>query len=585
MAIELAKAYVQIIPTTRGITAELNDQLNRPAEEAGDTAGKKSGSKFVDAMKKMIVAAGIGKIIQSAISEGADLEQSYFGGLDTLYGDAADKAREFANEAAAFGVSMNDYAEQAVSFGAALKSAYGGDTVKAAEAANTAIKDMADNSAKMGTDIESVQAAYQGFAKGQYQLLDNLKLGYGGTKTEMERLLADAEKFSGVKYDINNLGDVYDAIHVIQGELGLTGVAADEAATTISGSMSSMQASWSNVLAVITTGGDISSAFESLKNSAVAFANNIIPAVGNVLEAIPTLITDVLSEGLPLLVTKGTELIVSLTSGLKDTIPTLLDTITNELIPNLLSSILDATPLLIQAGVDLLVSLISDLPTIISQIVGQIPILIDSICKKFTSMIPQIVSAGVTLFVSLIQNLPQIIVEIVKAIPQIIASIVKGFTGFYAEMADTGFNLIKGIWNGISNAASWLWNLVKGWCNNLVGKIKGFFGIHSPSTLFAGIGDNLMLGLAGGIDDGADSVYSAIDRVTAATMGGINGSMTVNSALSMPEYKATSRMDEMISRLENLRIYLDGDTLVGGIAGRMDNTLGINSGLAERGLA
>ena len=236
MAIELAKAYVQIIPTTRGITDELNDQLNGPAEEAGDTAGKKSGSKFVDAMKKMIVAAGIGKIIQSAISEGADLEQSYFGGLDTLYGDAADKAREFANEAAAFGVSMNDYAEQAVSFGAALKSAYGGDTVKAAEAANTAIKDMADNSAKMGTDIESVQAAYQGFAKGQYQLLDNLKLGYGGTKTEMERLLADAEKFSGVKYDINNLGDVYDAIHVIQGELGLTGVAADEAATTISGS-------------------------------------------------------------------------------------------------------------------------------------------------------------------------------------------------------------------------------------------------------------------------------------------------------------------------------------------------------------
>ena len=231
----LGTAYVQIVPKAEGIKGSIENVLGGEAQAAGTSAGSKMGAF----LKKAIVAAGIGtafvKVVKGAMDEGAKLQQSYLGGLDTLYGDAADSARAYAREAAQAGISMNTYSEQAVSFGAALKNAYGGDVVKAAEAANTAILDMADNSAKMGTDITSVQMAYQGFARGQYQLLDNLKLGYGGTRGEMERLLKDAQELSGVEYNIDNLGDVYDAIHVIQGELGLTGVAAAEASETFSG--------------------------------------------------------------------------------------------------------------------------------------------------------------------------------------------------------------------------------------------------------------------------------------------------------------------------------------------------------------
>ena len=204
----LGSAYVQIVPSAQGIKGSIEGVLGGEAQSAGTSIGSTIGS-FA---KKALAAGAVIKVAKDMLEEGAKLQQSYIGGLETLYGDAAGAARDYAKEAAAAGISMNDYSEQAVSFGAALKAAYGGDTMAAAEAANTAILDMADNAAKMGTPLESVQQAYQGFAKGQYQLLDNLKLGYGGTKSEMERLLADAQELTGVEYDINNLGDLYRAL-------------------------------------------------------------------------------------------------------------------------------------------------------------------------------------------------------------------------------------------------------------------------------------------------------------------------------------------------------------------------------------
>ena len=200
-----------------------------------------------------------------------------------------------------------------MSFGAALKKAYGGDVAKAAEAANTAIMDMADNSAKMGTDIQSVQMAYQGFARGPYVLLDNLKLGYGGTRSEMERLLADAEEFSGVHYDIDNLGDVYSAIHVIQENLGLAGVAADEAATTFSGSFNAMKASAQNLLGSLAVGENVGPAMEQLATSvSTFFFNNFIPMIGTLVKSLPTAIAAFLRQGLPLLVSNISSLLTSL---------------------------------------------------------------------------------------------------------------------------------------------------------------------------------------------------------------------------------------------------------------------------------
>lgn len=315
----LGTAYVQITPSADGIRGSISNVLGGEAESAGTSAGLKIG-KFA---KKAIAAAGIGAALvgglKASLGEGAKLQQSYLGGLDTLYGDAADGAREYAKEAAKAGISMNDYSEQAVSFGAALKQAYGGDTTKAMEAANTAILDMTDNAAKMGTPIESVQAAYQGFAKGQYQLLDNLKLGYGGTKTEMERLLADAQELTGVEYNIDNLGDVYDAIHAIQGNLGLTGVAAKEASETFSGSFAAMKASAQNVLGSLALGEDIRPALNTLLSSVNTFVfNNFIPMVGTIIKGLPTIIYAFINQAIPLLVAKIITLITKLAGNLSN---------------------------------------------------------------------------------------------------------------------------------------------------------------------------------------------------------------------------------------------------------------------------
>lgn len=320
---DLGKAYVQIVPSAQGISGQISGILGKPAEEGGKEGGKRAGSALVSALKGAAIAAGVGKVIKDAFSAGGDLQQS-FGGLETIYGDAAAGAKAFARRAAEAGISANDYAEQAVSFGAALKAAYGGDTVAAVKAANTAIMDMADNSAKMGTDIGSVQAAYQGFAKQNYTMLDNLKLGYGGTKTEMERLLADAQELSGVEYDIDNLGDVYNAIHVIQENLGLTGVAAQEAQTTLTGSFGAVKASWQNVLAALTTGEGLQQAMQNLTTSFSNFATNILTMLGNLAPQLPTLIIGLVNTIVaqaPQFLTAGVQLIGDLAMGLANAMP------------------------------------------------------------------------------------------------------------------------------------------------------------------------------------------------------------------------------------------------------------------------
>ena len=319
MGTTLGTAYVQVVPSTEGIKGSLTNALSGEAQAAGTSAGGKIGA-FA---KKAILAAGIGAAvvtgIKAAIGEGAKLQQSYLGGLDTLYGDAADAAREYAKAASAAGISMNDYSEQAVSFGAALKQSFGGDTKKAVEAANTAILDMADNAAKMGTPLESVQAAYQGFAKGQYQLLDNLKLGYGGTKTEMERLLADAQKISGVEYNIDNLGDVYDAIHVIQGELGLTGVAAEEASQTFSGSFEAMKAAGANLLGSLALGENVTPALQTLIESVKTFlVGNLFPMIGTIVKGAIPMIGTLIHDNLPVILDNIVAAVSNLAAMLKE---------------------------------------------------------------------------------------------------------------------------------------------------------------------------------------------------------------------------------------------------------------------------
>ena len=297
MATEIAQAYVQLIPSARGITGKIQSILDPEASAAGQSAGQSLGSSMMATLKKVIVAAGIGKAFKATLNEGAALQQS-LGGVETLFKGSADKVKGYANEAyKTTGLSANAYMENVTGFSASLLQSLGGDTNKAAETANMAMIDMSDNANKMGTSMESIQMAYQGFAKQNYTMLDNLKLGYGGTKQEMERLLNDAQKLTGVKYDINNLSDVYNAIHAIQENLDITGTTAKEAASTFSGSFESMKAAAQNVLGKLALGENILPSLHALlKTTSTFLFDNFLPMVGNIFSGLGLVLTEGISQ-------------------------------------------------------------------------------------------------------------------------------------------------------------------------------------------------------------------------------------------------------------------------------------------------
>ena len=474
---DLGKAYVQIIPKAEGISEKIKESVSPGAGKAGTSAGNSFVGTFAKIAGGAAVGAAVYKGMKAAIDEGAKLQQSY-GGLDTLYGEASAAAKDYAMEAAKAGISANDYAEQAVSFGASLKAAFGGDTEAAVEAANTAIMDMADNAAKMGTPIENIQNAYQGFAKGNYTMLDNLKLGYGGTKTEMERLLKDAQELTGVEYDIDNLGDVYEAIHVIQEDLGLTGVAAEEAATTFSGSFGAMKASAQNVLAMLSTGGDVGPAMAQLASAAGTFLfDNLVPMVGNVISAIPGLIGTFIQEGAPTLIEQGRTLLTNLIEGLITGIPEMANTAAEmirgfadgfgegsegaaefitkagELMTSFGSAILEAASVLIPAAIEFIWSFFTE-----TDWVGLGTSVVQMLIDAFNTMFPKAV-------------------EIVKSTVKDIATRL-GFTGLAAK--------VKRVFDSVKEKIISPINKAKDLVSSAIEKIKGFFPI-SIGKIFSNV--------------------------------------------------------------------------------------------------
>ena len=325
MAKTLGTAYVQILPSAKGISGNITKELEGEAA----IAGKNTGSKIASMAKRYIGAAAIGATIKKSVEEGAKLEQS-LGGVETLYKKHADIVVKNANNAyRTAGLSANDYMEQSTKFAASLLQSLGGDTKKAAKYADMAIIDMSDNANKFGTNIEDIQNAYQGFAKQNYTMLDNLKLGYGGTKTEMERLLSDASKISGQKYDISNLNDVYDAIHVIQTDLGVTGTTSKEAAKTLSGSFAAMKSAATNLLGGIAIGKNVGPAMKGLVTSASTFLfKNLIPMLLNIAKSIPSLLFGAIKVGIPALL-KG---IAGLVPQLLTAATSIIDQLTNKLV-------------------------------------------------------------------------------------------------------------------------------------------------------------------------------------------------------------------------------------------------------------
>lgn len=441
---ELAKAYVQIVPSANGIKGQLEKILGKELPPAGEESGKKVGNSLGSTIKKVIAAAGIGVALKKAITEGANLEQS-LGGIETLFKNSSDKV--IANAKKAYmtsGLSANAYMESVTSFSASLLQGLAGDTGKAADIADMAMVDMSDNANKMGTDMQSIQNAYQGFAKQNYTMLDNLKLGYGGTKTEMERLLADAQKVTGVKYDLSNLSDVYSAIHVIQGELDITGTTAKEAATTLSGSMASMKAAFSNVLGSLAIGEDIKPALNGLIDTVKTFLiNNLLPMVGNILTGIVGILPDIMSalmSMVPDILSSIINIITMIIQQISNMAPDILIQIP-QLINQIIYALIEGIPSLIKAAIQFFMSIVKAIPVILDSLLENIGEIINEVIYGLISAIPDLIQGAIQFFQAILQAMPVIIEELNKQLPWIITTIVEGLLNGMEALVQAGLQL------------------------------------------------------------------------------------------------------------------------------------------------
>lgn len=464
--IELGKAYVQIVPSAQGIKSALTEMFAEETDGLGEQTGQSIGQELVGTLKKVIAAAGIGKIISDSINMGGALQQS-LGGVETLFKDSADTVKEYAAQAyRTVGLSANDYMEQTTSFAASLLSSVSQDTNAAAQLANMAMVDMADNANKMGTDMQDIQNAYQGFAKQNYTMLDNLKLGYGGTQAEMQRMLNDATKISGVKYDLGNLADMYSAIHIIQQEMDITGTTAKEAATTLTGSFAAMKAAAENVMGNWSTGADLTEPLQALADTAQTFlVDNLLPMIGNVLAGIPEIVYSLVPE----LLQTGTELLSSLAQGFTEGIPEFFSTA----LPQLLAftdQLRDNAASFVDAGLNLITQLLNGLIAGLPDLIAYVPDIIINICGIINDNMPKILAEGVSIIV-------QLVVGIVKAVPDLLANWKKILQAVLSVISainwlNIGKNILTGVANGVKSMGSSMLNAFKGGFSSALAWIK-----------------------------------------------------------------------------------------------------------------
>lgn len=529
--IELAKAYVQIVPSAEGIQGSISHIMGGEASSAGESAGTLLGTKLVGTLKKVIAAAGIGKMISDSLNLGGALQQS-IGGIETLFGAGGRSIEEYAksvgksvdavkdeyaslmqsqqtvfnNAAQAYrtvGLSANEYMEQTTSFAASLLSSVSKDTNAAAQLANMAMVDMADNANKMGTDMASIQNAYQGFAKQNYTMLDNLKLGYGGTQAEMQRLLTDAEKLSGVHYELGNLADMYSAIHVIQTDLDITGTTAKEAATTLTGSFAAMKAAAQNVLGDWSTGADLTAPMQALADTARTFLQgNLLPMIGNVLAGIPQLVYGLVPEVLQ----TGTELVSSLAAGFAQGIPAFLSTA----LPQLLSfteELRANAGQFVDAGLNCITQLLNGLIAGLPQLIAYVPDIIINIAGIINDNMPKILAQGVSIIVQLIAGIIQAVPALLanwKKILQAVLSVISAI-----NWLNIGKNILTSVANGVKSMGSSMLTAFKGGFSSALSWIKSL-----PAQAVKW-GKNLIKGFIKGLTGKGNVVSNAATAVTA----------------------------------------------------------------------
>lgn len=467
-------------------------EANKGIDEVGQKTsglGEKLKSGLATAGKVAVagVAAGataIGALGTKAVAAYADYEQ-LVGGVETLFKDSQDQVMDYANNAyKTAGLSANEYMETVTSFSASLLQSLDGDTSAAADKANLAITDMSDNANKMGTDMTSIQNAYQGFAKANYTMLDNLKLGYGGTQAEMERLLADAEKISGIKYDISSYADIVDAIHVVQTEMGITGTTAEEAASTIQGSFGMMKSAWQNlVTGMADPSQDLGVLVGNFTESVVTFGNNVIPRI---------------QELLPRIVEATTSLIGTV----------------SEQLPAILGTVL---PSLVEGATNLVTGLMAALPSVLSVLADVAPNVINTLVPALIELLPQITQTGIDVIVSLAQGIADALPQLIPAAAEAIAEIARILTDpdNLSAVIDAALEIILALVDGFMDAIPTLIEVIPDIIANLVTAII----VNAPKLIEASIA--LILSLADGLIKALPELVAAIPNLIIALVEGI----------------------------------------------------------------
>lgn len=575
MATELGQAFVQIMPSAKGISGSIQKQLDPEASAAGESAGLKIGTKLKLAAAAGVAAAGaaLGKIISSSLSEGANLQQS-LGGIETLFKGSADKVKKYADQAyKTAGLSANDYMESVTSFTASLLQSMGGNTEKAADKANMALVDMSDNANKMGTNMEDIQNAYMGFAKQNYTMLDNLKLGYGGTKSEMERLLADATKLTGVKYDINNLADVYDAIHAVQEELDITGTTAKESAETFSGSLASMKAALSNVLGKMSLGMNIQQELNALAETVSVFLfQNFIPMVGNVLSALPGAIMTFISAAAPQFMQAGSQMITQISNGITTGIPNFIVGL-QTIITNMMTWFTANLPIILTIGVQILTNIANGILQAIPQLMTTAASLLSSFVVFFMTNMPIILDAGARLILNLIDgilsNLPAIGESAIQAASKFIDTMVSNFPQYVSTGWGILMSLAQGILDRLPQLTQTAISVMVKFVTMLISKIpdvlsagaKIMTGLVSslirmiPNILTAGV--EIIGGLVSGIGQSVPKVLSAIQQMGSDLISSVSGINLISAGRAI--------IDGFVGGLKGA--WESGKDFIGGIGG------------------
>lgn len=588
-----------------------DDHASGEVDKIGDGIKNKLG---VAAKAGVAAVAAVGTatiaIGKTALDAYSNYEQ-LVGGIDTLFKNSSGKMQQYAASAyQTAGVSANRYMEISTSFAAALISSLGGDTEAAADMANTAITDMSDNANKMGTSLETVQEAYMSLSRGNYEMLDSLKLGYGGTKSELERLLSDAEKFSAAQgqvrdFSVDSYSDIVEAIHIVQDEMGITGTTADEAASTIEGSVNMAKAAWGNWLAGLgNEDADMGALTDQLVQSVVTAGENIIPRFGQIMSNLVTTVTtyapqvgaaimsgisqldftsigqtasdlilmlvDGIVQNLPMLASAALKIVMALGQGLIENGPQIL-ALLGQLLLQLANFIIQDTPNILNAAVQFFGMLVQGIaqnaPTIIAALVSLLDQLIAQVISWAAQMLGQAISAGAQFLSGLAGQLSQVPGRVAEFLAGVISTVIgwvaqfasnatsaasqfgsklrSGLEAIPGTLGNIGSNIVQGLVNGVTGAAGKLVDAVKGAVGNAIQGAKNLLGIKSPSRVFRKIGQYVMQGAALGVDDDADLLLKSTDN---AMRGMISTAQDIKYTPDVGSVAATASVIEWLDR-------------------------------------